>query len=216
MKVIIFGLEPLSSVACYALTHDSPHEVVGFTVNAAWLRATTFHDKPVVPFENLEEQFPPGEHALLIPLGWTQCNKLRAARYAESKSRGYSFVTYISSSATVWPDLRIGENCMVYERAVVRPFARIGNNCMLGAGAVVSHHSTIGDHVYMGAHAVVAGATTIGERCVLGVNSTVIDGIAVRPGCFVAAGAVVTADTEPDGMYLGMPARRRPLPEKLK
>ncbi|MES2562490.1 MAG: acetyltransferase, partial [Pseudomonadota bacterium] len=200
MRVIIFGLEPLSSLACYLLTHDSPHEVTGFTVNAAWLRTQTFNDKPVVPFENLEERFPPADHALLIPLGWTQCNKLRAARYVESKARGYSFVTYISSSATVWPDLQIGENCMVYERALVRPFARIGNNCMLGAGTVISHHSTIGDHVYTGAHAVVAGATTVGERCVLGVNSTVIDGIAVGAGCFVAAGAVVAADTEPDGM----------------
>ena len=216
MKVVIFGLEQLSSVAWYLLTHDSPHQVVGFTANAPWVRTKTFHDKPVVAFENLEEQFPPDEHALLIPLGWTQCNKLRAARYSEGKSRRYRFVTHISSSATVWPDLQIGENCVVLERAVVRPFARIGNNCMVGAGSMVSHNATIGDHVFIGSHAVVAGATTIGERCVLGVNSTVIDGITVSDGCFIGAGAVVTADTEPDGMYLGVPARRHPLPDRLR
>lgn len=28
------------------------------------------------------------------------------------------------------------------------------------------------------------------------------------PGCVIAAGAVVTRDAEPDGLYAGVPARR--------
>lgn len=202
-------------VAWYVLNHDSPHEVVGFTADAAWCRTTTWHDVPVVPFENLEERFPPDEYALLIPLGWTRCHRLRAAKYAEGKSRGYSFITHVSSRAIVWPDLQIGHNSMIDEGAIVRPFARIGDDCMLAIGCTVSHHAIIGDHVFIAAHAVVAGGATIGERCVLGLNSTVRDGIAVKSGCFVAAGAVVTVDTEPDGMYMGVPARRHPLPEYL-
>lgn len=215
IKVVIFGTEQLSSLAWYVLTHDSAHKVVGFTADAAWCRTRTLHGLPVVPFEQLENFFPPDEAALLIPLGWTRCNGLRAAKYAEGLSRGYSFIRYVSSRAMVWPDLQVGENSMIYEGASVQPFARIGNDCILRSGCNIGHHAVIGDHVFLASHAVVAGGVTVGERCFLGLNSTIRDGLTVAPGCFIAAGALVTADTEPDGLYVGIPARRRPLPEDL-
>jgi sugar O-acyltransferase (sialic acid O-acetyltransferase NeuD family) len=215
MRVVIFGLEQLSSLAWYVLTHDSSHEVVGFTVDSAWCRSSHLHNLPVVPFEHLEHHFPPDKNALLIPLGWRHCNGLRARKYAEGKARGYAFVTYVSTRAMVWPDLQVGENSMIYEGAVVQPFARIGNNCILRSGCHVSHHAVIGNHVFLAAHAVVAGNATVRERCFLGLNSGIRDGVSVAPGCFIAAGALVAADTEPDGLYMGIPAKRHPLPGNL-
>ncbi|MEO6423234.1 MAG: acetyltransferase [Candidatus Nitrotoga sp.] len=214
-KVVIFGAEQFASLAYYVLTHDSHHEVMGFTVDAAWCRTPTLHDLPVVAFDQLEKYFPPEDYALLISLGWTNCNGLRAAKYEEGKARGYSFVTYVSSRALIWPDLQVGENSMIYEAANIQPFARIGNNCILRNGCNVSHHAIIGNHVFMAAHALVAGGSMVGERCFLGLNSTIRDGVKVAPGCIIAAGALVTADTEPDGLYLGVPARRHPLPKNL-
>lgn len=209
MNVVIFGLEPLSSLAWYVLTHDSPHRVVGFTVDAVYQTADQLHDLPVTPFEALEERFPPGEFALLAPLGWTWINGLRAEKYLQGKNRGYSFVSYVSSRALVWPDLQIGENCLIYEGAIVQPFARVGDNCILRSGCHVSHHAIVGDHCFLAAHAVAAGGAVIGERCFLGLNSTIRDGITVAPRCFIAAGALVVADTETNGVYAGVPAKRR-------
>ena len=215
MKVVLFGAEQYASLAWYVLTHDSPHEVVGFTADAAWCNVSTFHGLPVVPFERLEQYFPPEEYALLISLGFKRCNGLRADKYAEGKARGYSFITYVSLRAMVWPDLQIGENSMVSEGVNIQPFARIGSNCILSSGCSVGHHALIGNHVFLASHAVVAGGATVGERCFLGLNSTIRNGVTVAPGCFVAAGALVIADTEPDGLYVGVPAQRRPLPEYL-
>ena len=209
MNVVIFGLEQLSSLAWYVLTHDSEHQVAGFTVDAAYQTADKLHDLPVTPFERLEDRFPPGDFALLIPLGWTRVNGLRTEKYAEGKSKGYPFISYISSRALVWPDLQIGENCLIYEGAIVQPFARIGDNCILRSGCHVSHHAIVGDHCFLAAHAVVAGNTVIGERCFLGLNSTIRDGVTVAPRCFIAAGALVTANTEANGVYMGVPAKRR-------
>ena len=42
----------------------------------------------------------------------------------------------------------------------------------------------------------------------LGARVVVLPGVQVAPGCIVGAGAVVTRDTEPDGVYVGVPARR--------
>jgi maltose O-acetyltransferase len=48
----------------------------------------------------------------------------------------------------------------------------------------------------------------IGDGCWLGARSTVLPGVTIGDGCVIAAGAVVTGDCEPNGLYVGIPARR--------
>jgi sugar O-acyltransferase (sialic acid O-acetyltransferase NeuD family) len=212
MDIVIFGTDQLSSLAWYVLTHDSPHRVVGFTVDRAYRKTDTLHGLDVVSFEEVEKRFPPESCGMLAPLGWKGMNGLRAQKFAEGRLKGYTFVSYVSSRALVWPDLRVGENCMIHDAVIVQPFARIGDNCNLRSGCNISHHADIGDHCFIAAQAVVAGSAFIGERCVLGLNSTVRDGVRVAARCFIGAGAVVTADTEENGVYVGVPAKRREQP----
>ena len=44
----------------------------------------------------------------------------------------------------------------------------------------------------------------------LGLGAVVRDGVTVAERCLVGAGAVVTRDTEPNGVYTGVPAKRGP------
>jgi sugar O-acyltransferase (sialic acid O-acetyltransferase NeuD family) len=215
MKVVIFGLGRMASLAWYVLTHDSRDEVTGFTVDADHLDRHELHGLPAVAFEQLEHRFPPDEVALLIPLGWHDVNGLRMRRYLEAKARGYAFTTYISSRAHTWPDLVIGENCMVFEGAIIQPFARVGNNCIIRSGSHVSHHVELSDHSFLAPSAALAGGVTIGERSFIGVNASVRDGVRVAPRCVVAAGAVVITDTIENGIYVGVPAKRRDMAADL-
>ena len=215
MKVVIFGLGRMASLAWYALTQDSRDEVTGFAVDAAHLDRHELHGLPTVAFEQLEDRFPPGKVALLIPLGWHEVNGLRMRRYLEAKARGYAFTTYISSRAHTWPDLVIGENCMVFEGAIIQPFARIGHNCIIRSGSHVSHHVELSDHSFLAPSAALAGGVTIGERSFIGINASVRDGVRVAPRCVVAAGAVVIADTTENGIYEGVPAKRREMAADL-
>lgn len=50
-KVIIFGIGQIAEIAHFYLTHDSEHEVVAFTVDKEFLNQNTFHDLPVVAYE---------------------------------------------------------------------------------------------------------------------------------------------------------------------
>ena len=53
----------------------------------------------------------------------------------------------------------------------------------------------------------------IEDGCWIGANVMILPGVTVGRGCVIAAGAVVTTSTKPDGMYMGVPARRvRDLP----
>jgi sugar O-acyltransferase (sialic acid O-acetyltransferase NeuD family) len=212
VKVLIFGASRLAGLAWYVLTHDSPHEVVGFTVDGAYLTTPTKNGLPVVAFENLESVFVPGETAFIAPVGFSVMKGLAAARTQEARARGYPPITYISSRALTWPDLVIGEGCMIFDGVTVEPFARIGDNTIVRAACHLSHDATIGGSCYLAPRAAVAGSVTIGERCFIGAGALVLDRVRIAPGCFIAAGARVARDTEEDGVYEGAPAVRRAVP----
>ena len=210
--VIIFGLGKIASQAWYVLTNDSPYRVVAFTVDEAYRTCTSLHGLPVVSFEKLPETFPPGDFGMHMSIGWKELNALRAQKLDQARMLGYPIVSYVSSRATVWPDLHWGANCEIHQATSIGPFVRIGEDCLVFHGTAIGHHSVIGDHCYLAVRVTVCGGAVIGNRCVLGASCTILQGVKIAPGCFIAAGALVNKDTEENGVYTGTPARRREVP----
>jgi sugar O-acyltransferase (sialic acid O-acetyltransferase NeuD family) len=210
VKVVIFGNQKYASLVWYWLTHDSPHEVVGFTTDLAYVKESSLHSLPVIAFEEVERHFPPESIAMFAPLGPRYANRIREEKHRAGKAKGYRFISYVSSRAVTSPDLVMGENCMVAEAAMLRPFVQIGDGVLVNPGVNISHHVRIGDNCFFAAEACIGGSAIIGSRCFLGLNSTVRDGVTVASRCIIGAGAVVTEDTEENGIYFGVPAKRRP------
>ncbi|RJF99486.1 acetyltransferase [Noviherbaspirillum saxi] len=206
--VIIFGNLRSASLAWYCLLHDSPWQVAGFTVDEAYLASSHFEGLPLVPFETLEARYPPTDFRLLIPMGYQRINGVRRTRFEMARQRGYTFVSYVSSRASVWPDLKIGENVLIYEHAIIQPFARIGDNCIIRSGAHISHHCEVADHAFVAAEVAMGGEGYVGEQAFVGVGAVLRDRIRVAERSFIGAGAVVVQDTQPDGVYVGNPARK--------
>jgi sugar O-acyltransferase (sialic acid O-acetyltransferase NeuD family) len=207
MKTVIFGAGGLASVTWYILTHDSPHEVVGFTVDADYLREPERHGLPVVDFSTVEKRFPPDEHQMVLALGPVRVNRLREERCLDALRKGYTLGSYVSSRALTWPDLAIGGNVMIHDGVIIQPFATIGSNTILRSGCHISHHVKVGDHCFLAPCAVLGGNVSVGARSFIGLNAVIRSGLSIAEGCFIAAGAVVTTDTVADGVYRGAPAR---------
>ena len=209
-KVVIFGLEDFSSLAHFYLGHDSKHEVVAFTVHEAYMPPNpAFEGLPVIPFHDLQRLCPPDSFQLFAPMSHRGMNRRRAAVYEQGKAKGYNFISYVSSKATVFADLTVGENCFVLEDNTIQPYVRIGNNVILWSGNHIGHHSVIEDHVFFTAHVVLSGHCHVERFCALGVNSTIRDGTRIAEGTFVGMAACVTRDiTTGWGIYTGVPARR--------
>ena len=112
-KVIIFGIRNFAELAHYYLTHDSPYEVLGFTVHSKYLpESRSFKGLPVVPFEEIASIYPPTECSMFAPLSPNNMNRLRERVYGEIKAKGYKLISYISSKATFF-DNSIGDNCFI-------------------------------------------------------------------------------------------------------
>jgi sugar O-acyltransferase (sialic acid O-acetyltransferase NeuD family) len=211
-KVVIFGIHENASLAHFYLSHDTDHEVVGFTVDGNHIQETIFEGLPVVDFERVEASYDPEDVRLFAPLSASNMNRNRASIYHRAKEKGYRLISYVSSKATLFPGAQIGENCFVLEDNTIQPFTSIGNNVVLWSGNHIGHHGQIKDHVFFTSHVVLSGRCTVEPYCFFGVNATIRDGLRISEGTLVGMGASVMKDTEPWGVYTGNPARIGPKP----
>jgi sugar O-acyltransferase (sialic acid O-acetyltransferase NeuD family) len=199
--VLLFGTGDFARVARVYLEADSPYEVVGFTVDEAYLTTPELEGLQIIPFERLAETYPPTTHSLFVAIGFSGVNSLRAEVYARCKAQGYQLISYVSSKAAVWGELEHGDNCFVFEENVLQPNVRLGSDVILWSGNHIGHDSTIGDHCFLASHVVVSGNVHIGESCFIGVNATLRDGITVGSRCVIGAGALIMKDTEEGAVY---------------
>lgn len=205
-KIIIFGIQDFAELAHYYLQNDSLHEVVAFCVNEQYLPENKyFHGLPIVPFENIENIYPPDDFKFFAPMSPQRMNRNREQIYNNVKAKGYELISYISSKATKFNN-QIGDNCFIFENNTIQPFTNIGNNVILWSGNHIGHHGCIKDHVMFTSHVVLSGHCVVENYCTLGVNATIRDGLTLAKGTFVAMGACIIKSTEPWGMYKGNPA----------
>lgn len=207
-KVVIFGAGQLASLAHFYLTHDSPHTVKGFTVDEEYRQDDNFEGLPLIGFGSVTQHFPPEEYAMFLPISFKRMNYLRKEKFEAAKEMRYECISYVSSKATVWPDLDIGENCFIFEDNTIQPFVSIGDNCILWSGNHIGHHSRIGSHVFISSHVVISGACTIEDHVFIGVNACIRDESIIREAGLIGMGAVITKDTEKEGIYIGAKAKK--------
>ena len=211
-KIVIFGNGDIAELAHYYFTHDSGHAVAGFAVDSQYRQADAFLGLPNVDFESVEERFPPRDYDFFVAVSYAQMNGLRDARCRAAKDKGYRLVSYISSRATVFPDLSENENCFILEDNTVQPFVKIGNNVTLWSGNHIGHHSVIGDNTFITSHVVISGGVDVGRNCFIGVNATVHDHVRLADYTLVGAASLINKDTEPYGVYIGIPAEKSRVP----
>lgn len=87
-------------------------------------------------------------------------------------------------------------------------YIEIGDNCSIGMEVMfcTSSHEFGNENQRAGVN---TGKPIIIEKgCWIGTRATILPGVTVGHGCVIAAGALVTRDCEPNGLYAGVPARR--------
>ncbi len=133
-----------------------------------------------------------------------------------------------------WSGVEVGAGCELREGLVVDNAASgslqlsIGDGTYINADARIDTAAavTIGARVSLGPGVRIVTTThalgtshqragelacqpvSIGDGSWLGAGVMVLPGVTIAPGCVIAAGAVVTKDTNPHGLYAGVPARR--------
>lgn len=205
--LLLVGDGEFAEIAYEYFTYDSSYKVVAFAVEKQYIKKEKLYDLPIIPFEEIERLYPPGQYKVFVAINSTQLNRPRTRLYDEVKNKGYELVSYISSKAFVWRNVSVGENTFIFENNVVQHLVNIGNNVVIWSGNHIGHGSVIKDNCFISSHVVIAGGCEIGESCFLGVNSTFNDKIKVGKDCFISSGALVNKDTKAGMIYTGNPAK---------
>lgn len=85
----------------------------------------------------------------------------------------------------------------------------IGDNCLISYNV----HIRTGMHNYQDKNMLIKDQggsekdVTIGDDVWIGFGAQIMPGVRIADGCVIGAGAVVTKDTEPYGVYGGVPAK---------
>jgi sugar O-acyltransferase (sialic acid O-acetyltransferase NeuD family) len=210
--VVILGVGELAQLAHYYFVKDSPRKVGGFTVDDAYVKSSEFCGLPVVPFDCVQQRFPPEAFDLFVAIGYTDLNAARARKCADAKARGYGLASYVSTRASVWPDLALGENCFIMEGNLIQPFVTIGNNVIIWCGNVISHHVEIADNCFIASEVTVSGGAKIGANCFIGVNATIREHVTIGRNCIIGAGALVLRDAPAESGYLPAETKNAGIP----
>lgn len=211
-KLVIFGVESTARIVHWYFKNDSDYEVVGFTLDSKYINEAEYQGLPVVPFEVVQEHFPPDQHEMIIALGYNNMNKIREAKYNEAKAKGYKLANYISTRCSFLTEEPHGDNIIVMEDNTIQPFVKLGSNLVFWSGNHIGHETEIGDNCFITSHVVISGHVKVGSNCFFGVNSSIRDAIEIAHGTLVGAGAVIMKSTEEKGVYL--PARSTKIDKK--
>jgi sugar O-acyltransferase (sialic acid O-acetyltransferase NeuD family) len=211
-QIILFGTGEIAELADFYFTNDSEFEVVGFTVDGTYLKREEFRGRPVLPFEQIEEKFPPERFGFFIAVSYAKINAVRAEKVAAARAKGYRLVSYLSSRATVFAGFELKENCFILEDNTIQPFASVGANVTLWSGNHIGHHSFIADDVFLASQVVVSGGVRIGQGSFVGVNVTIRDHVTIGKKCVLGAGALVLEDQPDFSVVAPRGTERSPVP----
>ena len=202
-QIILFGNGKIADVLLYYLQHHSEYEVVAITVDRAFMYdSISWNGLPLIPFDQIQVEFPSKDYKMFIALGYQDLNRLRESKFIEAKKKGYELISYIHPDAGLPKDCKLGENCFVMQNSLIHPKVALGNNIFVWSGTLIGHHSKIGDHCWLTSGCNISGVVTMGQNCFMAVNSTIAHAVQVGNNCFIGANALVTKCTDDDEVYL--------------
>ena len=111
----------------------------------------------------------------------------------------------ISSDLVAENNVYIGPGYLIYPHVTIKSLTILANNVSIIGGD--HRYDIVGLPVGYTGRAEMK-STTIGHDCWLGAHSIIMCGVNIADGCIIAAGAVVTKDTEPYCIYGGVPAKK--------
>lgn len=211
MKLLIFGMGEMAQLAHFYFAESGDWEIVGFAADPQFLGdGKSLAGLPTVAFGAATRQFSPKSHCAFVAVSAGDLNHSREDMCQRVEALGYELVSFVHPSTTVASNVEIGRNTFVFEDNTLQPFTKVGNRCILWSGNHIGHRTVIEDDVFVASHVVISGYCRIGRYSYLGVNSSVADGVNVATETVLGAAALLLADNEPSGIYVGSPARRLP------
>jgi len=135
-------------------------------------------------------------------------NVLRLAMLHKLMAENAKVVSIIHPTAVISPSVSIACGCAIFANAVINIDSKVGIGCIINTNATVDHDCSIKEAVHISPGVNIAGGVSIGSLSWIGIGSTTTQYIDIACNTQTGAGAVVITSTEPDSLYVGIPAKK--------
>ncbi len=210
--LVLFGVSGFSKIVAELIAEAGRYRVVGFTQDGDQI--SEFLGLPVVPFEKLEESFPPNKFHALVAVGYSKMNQVRQQKYLELKARGYSMGSYCCPRQHIPSTVSLGEHHLILDENSLQPHCRVGDNVILWSRNVIGHESEIGSHCFLSSGVIVSGFAKLGEGCFLGPTTVVAANVALGDRVFLGPGAIASEDLADESVLVGPKSDLRKIPSR--
>lgn len=122
-------------------------------------------------------------------------------------------------AVNLYPGIKIKSNKLVVGKGTFinnqvyidnENWVKIGKNCSIAMQVTfcTSSHEIGGPDQRASLHTV-SKPITVGDGTWIGAKCLILPGVNIGYGCVIAAGSIVIQDCEPNGLYAGVPAKRK-------
>lgn len=158
-------------------------------------------DYPIIGTTSMIEDL---EGDVFIAIGDAKARRKIMERYSKRQ-----FPVLIHPHAVVCEGTEIGMGSVVMAGVVINPSVKVGKGVIINTSSSVDHDCVIGDFVHIAVGAHICGTVNIEAETWIGAGATVINNINIHTKCVVGAGAVVVNSIIEEGVYYGVPAKKR-------
>ncbi len=208
MKVVIYGTSNIAELVYFWIKTEGNLDVVGFVAKSKYIDSSEFCELPLTPFESILDDFSTDEVQILSIGPYTNVLE-RQQMTEEALGKGFTCINYISSKATVAPDVVMGVNNIVLPGVFIDCKGVMGNGNLFRPNSYLGHEFKMGSYNYIAPNCSISGYSDIGDFCFLGIGSTVKDSVKISSRTTLGAHSLLLKDSDPDSVYMGVPAKKR-------
>lgn len=203
--MVLYGTGVLARYVTKVIEKYDLFNIVSYTADAEYISGHMFLGKPLIPFHEVDNLYPPEEFSMLVLIGYKNMRD-RERMFLKARNMGYFLPNCIAGGVNFFDDLQIGENNIIFSGTYIGADARLGSNNIIRPNVYVGHDVTVGDHCYISPGCNIGGGCTLEDMCFLGLGSNITNGLRVSRENLIGAGSLVLKNTEPFGKYVGSPA----------
>jgi acetyltransferase-like isoleucine patch superfamily enzyme len=201
----VFGAGELSRVMVDYLSNYPPLRGIphGLTVDREFLqKGCSWYSGAIYGFgaelkNRIENKYRTG---MYLPIGYQNMNQNRKKVFNKCLEFKIDPLSFIHSKAEILGT--VGMGCWIQEHVNIQSGVELGHGVVCWAGAHVGHGSKIGSFSWVTTNSTICGQVKLGKNCFIGANAVIAPGVTLANRTLVAAGAVVSKDSEEGDVFL--------------